>query len=478
MARRNRFQRRARPSNKQPTQIRDGIKNFVADLGAAQPNNQMGYTEYEFNPITRNRTKLDFMYRGSWIAASAIDIPAEDMTRASITIDGLDPLEADKITDSFSYHGLWASLCESVKWSRLYGGAIAYLVIEGQDPETPLDISTIGPGQFKGIMVFDRWMLNLGSSTTQVIKMPCSAEEFGLPVYYDVFVDKVLGDPGFRIHHSRVIRFTGIDLPYWQRMAEMNWGESILEKLYDRLVAFDSATVGVSQLTFKSHLRHLKVDGLRELIAIGGPAYEDFKAYMANFRLMQTNEGVTVLDKKDEFETFNYSFGGLSDVLTQLAMQISGALQIPMTRLFGISPGGLNATGDSDISHYVDSIHRQQEMRLRSPITKLLHILSRSELGKDLPEGCTFKFNSLKVMEDEDKAEVSSKMTDCIVKAFQAGIIDRKTALQELRAIGDVTGMFNNISDEEIDSANDVKEDEMHPNVEDKTINNNTKDKE
>ena len=40
-------------------------------------------------------------------------------------------------------------------WGRLYGGAIAVMLIDGQDVESPLDMKTIGKGQFKGFYVYD-----------------------------------------------------------------------------------------------------------------------------------------------------------------------------------------------------------------------------------------------------------------------------------------------------------------------------------
>jgi hypothetical protein len=40
--------------------------------------------------------------------------------------------------------------------------------------------------------------------------------------------------------------------------------------------------------------------------------------------MAQTNEGITVLDAEDDFDTHQYSFSGLSDVLIQFAQQLVG----------------------------------------------------------------------------------------------------------------------------------------------------------
>ncbi|MDR5671410.1 DUF1073 domain-containing protein, partial [Burkholderia cenocepacia] len=93
-------------------------------------------------------------------------------------------------------------------------------------------------------------------------------------------------------HYSRVIRLDGEALPYYQRISENGWGLSILEPMWDRLIAFDSATVGIGQLVYKAHLRTLSVDKLREIIAQGGPAYAGLLKQIETIRFAQTNEGL------------------------------------------------------------------------------------------------------------------------------------------------------------------------------------------
>ena len=59
--------------------------------------------------------------------------------------------------------------------------------------------------------------------------------------------------------------------------------------------------------------------------------------------------GMQVMDSQDGLETHQYTFGGLADCYQQFIMDISGAAEIPVTRLFGSSSSGLNATGESGL---------------------------------------------------------------------------------------------------------------------------------
>ena len=66
------------------------------------------------------------------------------------------------------------------------------------------------------------------------------------------------------------------------------------------------------------------------LIAIGG---------IDLIRQFQSNEGMTLMDSRDKFETHQYSFSGLDDILSQFAEQISGAVGIPLVRRVGRTVG-------------------------------------------------------------------------------------------------------------------------------------------
>ncbi len=186
---------------------------------------------------------------------------------------------------------------------------------------------------------------------------------FGKPRFYDTIIDANAGLPRMRIHYSRVLRFEGVKLPYWQRISENLWGLSVIERLWDRLIAFDSVTQGTAQLVFKAYLRTYKVKGLREIIAAGGKAMAGLVKQIDMIRQFQSNEGLTLMDAEDEFEAHQFTFAGLPDVMLQFGQQIAGAIETPLVRLFGMSPAGLNSTGESDLAIYDDTVKRKQEVR-------------------------------------------------------------------------------------------------------------------
>jgi hypothetical protein len=173
---------------------------------------------------------------------------------------------------------------------------------------TELNLDSIVPGQLRGFMSVDRWMVQR-SYTDLVLDY---GPEYGMPRWYDM-VTTAPFMPKQRIHHTRCVRMDGVGLPFRQRIAEDGWGMSVIERLYDRLLAFDSGTMGVAQLLFRAYIRSYKVKDYRQIVTTGGDLLEGFMRSMELMRMMQSNEGLTIIDSEDDFQTHPYNFGGLAD---------------------------------------------------------------------------------------------------------------------------------------------------------------------
>lgn len=426
----------------------DGFQNFALKLGIGTDNALTGST-YGFNPITRNRTLLEWIHRGSWLGGVAVDLVADDMTRAGVQfLTDLPPDEVERIELAEKGLGLWSAVRDSVALARLYGGSILVPLIDGQRPETPLRLTAIGRGQLKGFLALDRWMVD--PSLDDLV------DEFGphlgLPKFYTITA-LAPALRGQKVHYSRVLRQVGIKLPYWQAVMENLWGVSVYERLYDRMVAFDSATMGAAQSVYKSHLRTMLIDGMREAVALGGAAEAGIVKFVQFVAKYQGIEGVTLLDTKDKFEIGGATnFAGISDTLVQFGQQLSGALQIPLVRLFGQSPAGLNASGESDLRTYYDGINSQQNRWLKEDLRKFYVCMGRS-VGIDIPDTFDFEFVSLWQLTEDQKSQVANRDEQSVADAFERGIIDQPTALRELRKSSRVTGRFTSVTDEVIEEA-------------------------
>lgn len=451
--------RRALDKAPEPQPIRsralDAFSNVLARLGAGTPNLLEG-TEYSLQRMSRDFNTLNALYRESWIVRRIIDVIPADMLKNWITItSGLDPDVEKRLSLTLRRTQLIDKLKRGMQWGRLYGGALGVMLVkhQGYDLSQPLQLDWIMPGDFAGLLIFDRWNgVNPSSELIEDISDP----DYGYPKYYTV--TDPAGGGSVKIHHSRVIRFTGNTLPFWEEIAEMQWGASVVESIFDELRKRDNVSWNIAQLTFMANIRVLKMQDLGQLLAAtDNESQAELLRTLEAQNMLLNNMGMQVMDAADGLETHQYTFGGLADCYQQFIMDISGAAEIPVTRLFGRSPSGLNATGESDLQNYYDMIAEKQESYLRPILNKVLPPFIISTLGS-LPDDFDFEFDPVAEPSDKERADLAKCGTDNVVAAYNAGLISQRTALKELKQQSERTGVWTNITDEDIERASDSVE--------------------
>ncbi len=454
-----RKRRRALDKAPEPQPIRsralDAFSNVLARLGAGTPNLLEG-TEYSLQRMSRDFNTLNALYRESWIVRRIIDVIPADMLKNWITItSGLDPDVEKRLSLTLRRTQLIDKLKRGMQWGRLYGGALGVMLVkhQGYDLSQPLQLDWIMPGDFAGLLIFDRWNgVNPSSELIEDISDP----DYGYPKYYTV--TDPAGGGSVKIHHSRVVRFTGNTLPFWEEIAEMQWGASVVESIFDELRKRDNVSWNIAQLTFMANIRVLKMQDLGQLLAAtDNESQAELLRTLEAQNMLLNNMGMQVMDAADGLETHQYTFGGLADCYQQFIMDISGAAEIPVTRLFGRSPSGLNATGESDLQNYYDMIAEKQESYLRPILNKVLPPFIISTLGS-LPDDFDFEFDPVAEPTDKERADLAKCGTDNVVAAYNAGLISQRTALKELKQQSERTGVWTNITDEDIERASDSVE--------------------
>lgn len=448
----------------------DAFQNQMARLGFGQNNLTEG-TEYPNTRMTYNFNLFNSLYRSSWIARKIIDVMPSDMLKNWIKFTTvIEPDDLRKIDSVLNKTRTKTKIKEGLKWGRLYGGAAGLILIEGdEDLSKPLDYSTIRQGSYKGMIIFDRWS---GINPQLELEDDINDIEFGLPKYYDISLAKDnIANHGIdyvqnkssllKVHHSRIIRFEGRDLPYWEKQYETHWGESELEIVFEELKKRDNTSFNIASLIFLANIRILKMNDLGQLLGASSQQAQQnlYQTLTAQNELMN-NMGIYVMDKDDDFDTKEYSFGGLNDIYESFMLDIAGACEMPVTKLFGRNPAGFNATGEGDLTQYYDTIEEKQETFLKPILDKLLPIIFMSAIGS-VPEDLTWEFNPCRSISNEDLADLSQKMTSVVLDAFNAGLITKAVALRELKQQSDKTGMWSNITDELIEKAEQEDDDNL-----------------
>lgn len=411
-------------------------------------------TSYEMVRLSNNYWLMLTLYRNHWLARRIVDLPAQDMTRAwpKLATD-LPPDDLEKFNRTIKRTYTPRQLRKALKWARLYGGAGALIAIKGHENylDEPLDLDDVNPGSYLGLIPFDRWV---GIYPKGVVEDNLEhPNEWGLPMYYEC--QKQDRGESFKVHASRIIRLIGPEVPVPELQAQIYWGISVLEVIYEELRKKDNASWAILNLLFRANIIARVDPALDQLLSGLGASTAATQRYQAALQAQNellNNQSMMVLGKDGDMKSVSYSFGGIGEAYQQFQMDTAGAAEIPVTRLFGRTVSGLGQSNDADERYYEETIAQRQEEELRPALDKLYPVICMSEFG-EIPDDLDFMFPSIRVLSEEDKAELVDKASAPILASFDSGVLGRQTTLKELRQLGDTTNIFSNITDEDIDSA-------------------------
>jgi len=398
-----------------PVNFADGLESLTASLGTARDK----ATSVEYFEKHVDDQQLTAAYKTSWLAKKIVDIPSTDTFRRwrnwQAEEDQIEKLEALE-----KKLGLQEKFLRADKLARLYGCCYVYYDM-GDDPSLPVDPTKVKLGGIRFATVLTHRQLSPGE-----IEQDALSDRFGKPKWFDVVGSTAAGI--VRIDSSRVIVFLGSDSPDDNLLVGtrqgygFRLGVSVLSAVLEAIKHFDSVAANIASLVFEAKIDVIKVKGLMQ---IAGNPHEERKL-LARYALAAAakgNNGMLILDgEMEEYEQKTYSFAALPDIMDRFSQNASGAADVPMTRLFGTSPSGMNATGESDLRNYYDHISANQELRIRPALQMFDECLIHSALGLRPPEVHYF-WASLWQMSDKERSELGRVGVATIKTLKDTGLI-------------------------------------------------------
>ena len=349
--------------------ILDGLRNIVANLGTSR--DKASHSEYVEHMLSD--AQLMAMYRTSAVAKKIIDMPAEDSLREwrewQADADQISAIEAEE-----TRLGLQGVLMKASKRARLFGGAALFIGTGEQNLLQPLNPKRIGRGGLKYLSILNRRELSAGD-----IERDPRLPEHGKPKYYTMSTDS----GSVNIHPSRLVILQGDEIPDDQFAADLKgWSDPVLNSVLTSVRNMDATAANVASLVFEAKIDVIGVNGFNEGLRSGGTAYENMM--LARATLTATGKGINgtvLIDKEDSYSQKSASFATLPDIMDRFMQLTSAAASIPMTLLFRMSPGGLNASGDADTRGYYDRVKVMQALELQPAMSVLDECLIYSALG-------------------------------------------------------------------------------------------------
>lgn len=391
----------------------DGWKNLITGLGNARTSKN-SYTHHSLSGIMSDR-ELESLFYEDGLASRIVNLIPDDMFREgwNYSFPNLDDNSASAIAEQYAsimeQIGAQQKIKDAMAWKRLYGGAaILISALDGQKPDKPLIPKKIRA--IERLRVIERTEIDFGNIKWQTDP---TLPRYGMPEMYPVRFDI----PGMNtpktmnVHYSRIIELHGDILPRLSMTgisAESRyWGISALQRANDRLKSLGTSLGGIDQLLNEIGIGKFKVKNLALLLS----SPEGEAAIKRRVELMDLTRSTfrsQYLDSDEDFVRDNISFQGLPEILHILFMLISADTGYPMTRLFGMSPAGMNATGESDMNNYYDMVRSLQASDLQPVLLRLVRIISEWK-GIEEPY---IEFKPLETMNEKEQAELDRQKAD------------------------------------------------------------------
>lgn len=441
----------------------DSYSNYQARLGMGQPN----LTETGFYPIcrlTEDYPLILSLYRSSWIVRKIIDSVSTDMFKAFPVLDS--DLQSEQVRLFNKVIGSTRTiprLRSACKWGRLFGGAGAIIVLDGHnDLKQPLELDDVDIGSYKGLIPLDRWSgILAGPEINNDISDP---DGFGLPTYYNCVMDA----GNVKIHHSRILRFAGRELPQWEVQTELYWGMSEVEVIFDELRKRDYSSWNIISLLSRAQILSISEPQLAAMMSGANATqktYYDFVQRMQSISEQMNNQGLLILGKDGKLEQKSYSFGGMSQIYHEFMKDLAAATGIPYEILFGREGGG-GESGEGGNAYtalqlYDNFIDEKRISEANPVIDKLLPILCMSTFG-EVPDDLAYHWNPIRAISDKERSDLGKSLVESILMGYNADLLTKKEARKELSLQSGTNGLFSSVTEESIAETPDIYASEIY----------------
>lgn len=324
---------------------------------------------------------------------------------------------------------------------RAFGGSLLVMSFDdGMDPSEPLNLNRVRRLLF--LRPVDRW--DIPSQELDTSGGPRDGE-----VEHYIISSSNTGTR-VRIHHSRVIRFEGLEVDRYTKGSIGNWGDSVLQPVYDAVRDIDSGGQSLSSQLATAVQSVYKIKGLHEQILAGNREF--IEDWMASLELFRSHLRAVGLDADNEdLQYLARPLGDSVQVYHALMHRVAAAADMPVTELFGMSPSGLSTDDQSGTRRFYDKVTAEERQGEQGrALDRVLEIITNQSLVPSL-NGSEVRYHwpSLYSPTAKEEAELTKLRADTAIGLIGAGVITP----EEVRSIvGEMLSLDLETQEEEEDS--------------------------
>ena len=413
-----------------PTRLDNSFADIVSGIGStlnpeATPLSQLDPLFYNnrWQLLSNLRQVLSQMYCEHGLVQAIVDIPVDDAFRGGVEIKS-SQLSEENITElhaKMDEMGDMTQISQVYKWNRLFGGGGLLILTEQEDYKLALDVNHLDNLEFRAA---DLWELfytqqNADYFTAEGKLMPESVKKDFMFDYY--------GKP---VHNSRVVITKGIVPPSFVRPRLRGWGLSVVESLVQSLNQHLKTKNLAYEVLDEFKLDIFKIKGFNQALMTSAGVTK-IQRMIALVNQQKNYQNAITMDADDSHEGKQLNFSGISDILKEVRIQIACDMRMPMSKIFGLSATGLNASGEDDIEVYNSMVESTVRFKAKKTCFEVIKLRCQQLFGF-IPEDLSIEFKPLRVMSSEQEETIKTNKLTRITLALEKGLI---SALEAKEAI-------------------------------------------
>jgi phage-related protein (TIGR01555 family) len=340
------------------------------------------------------------LYHDDAMARRVCEKVPNEMTRAGFELSMGDEEHAHDIATAILHTlrdlAAIGHIKDGMTWERVHGGGAVFLGIDDgeSDPAQPLNESRIR--RITHLAAIDKSRLNAKTW------YPGTHPKAGWPETY--WLQPLDGNTAIAqivIHESRLLIFGGGRVTHRRRVQLQGWGHSVLESVHEILADYNMSWRGLTHMLQSANQDVWVFKGFLAAMTSGADALKEYfqRRLSLSTMTMGPNRPVVLDADGERYERHASEFTGVPDTIREMCQRVAAACDMPMTILFGMSPAGLNATGESDLQWWYESVAAMQTERLEPKLRRLITLLMLAKEGPTqgrLVEAWEIKFKPLK----------------------------------------------------------------------------------
>jgi uncharacterized protein len=426
----------------------DSWKNLVTGLGDITRDKTLSHI-----PVAREQLsyeQLSTLYDDDDLASLIVDLVVDDALRKGyqITCDPSVQHETrmdwtDRIVSRLKELRFDIRLDEACRWGRVFGLGVIYIAADDSQTQD----AVLKPESVKKI--YNITALDPRDIRVDSFNKDTRSPDLREPEFYRLtMVDATSGSINELIHSSRVLAFPGQITSYRKKLSSgRNHDLSVLHRCYESIRDFDSSYRSAASMLSDSSFAVIKMNGFFQ--ALASKMREVMETRIEIMEMSKYVGRLLPIDIKEELEYVERTFTSIPELLDRFQARLAASSRYPITRLFGRSPAGENATGESDLILYYDQVSAYQA-RITPMIERMVRLVAY-ELKAPSPELWGIEWVSLWQMSPEEEANYRDKIADTDKKYIDMGALTPSVVAAE-RFTGDkYSPMMPRISEEEIE---------------------------